>query len=209
MPTDAFSQHDSPARAPAFAFTTHPSVAKFATPMKQDLDANPQFDAIIVGAHVYDRAGRLLLLQRAAHDSMPLRWEVPGGACDLEDETILHGVARELWEESGLTPRRMSRLIKCRAQDGMVFVSRRQRIICKYSFEVDVEQGHDVKLDPDEHQAFVWATEDECRARKVGELEIPFTTKEQEELIQEGFKLRNEGLERGDRPENDATSSGL
>ena len=33
---------------------------------------------------------------------MSNRWEVPGGAVDLEDETILHGVAREAWEESGL-----------------------------------------------------------------------------------------------------------
>src|SRR4051812_17959118 len=121
MSTAASSQHESQPPAPAFAFTTHPSVAKFATPMKEYLDANPQFNGIMVGAHVYDRAGRLLLLQRAAHDSMPLRWEVPGGACDLEDETILHSVARELWEESGLTPRRMGRLVRCGAHDGMIF----------------------------------------------------------------------------------------
>jgi len=176
---------------PTFSFTTHPSVAKFAVPMKQYLEANPQFDGLVVGALVYDAAGRLLLLQRAAHDSMPSRWEVPGGACDWEDETILHAAARELWEESGLTPRRLGRIVRCGAEDGVVFFSRRQRRYCKYSFEVEVE-GYEVTLDPNEHQAFVWASEDECRAHKAGDAQLRFTTWEQEESIMEGFRMRKE-----------------
>ena len=42
---------------------------------------------------------------------MPLLWEVPGGACDFEDESLLHAVARELCEESGLRARRVEALV--------------------------------------------------------------------------------------------------
>jgi 8-oxo-dGTP pyrophosphatase MutT (NUDIX family) len=51
---------------------------------------------------------RLLLMQRAASDSLPLLWEVPGGALDPEDPTVLHGAARELWEEAGLATKKVS-----------------------------------------------------------------------------------------------------
>src|SRR4051812_13959310 len=101
---------------PPFSFTTDPSVAKFAVPLKEYLDANPQFDGICTGALVFDGADRILLVQRAAHDSMPSRWETPGGACDLDDATLLYGVARELWEEAGLTARRVGRLVRCRGE---------------------------------------------------------------------------------------------
>ena len=43
---------------------------------------------------------------------MPLKWEVPGGAVDLEDETIRNSAARELWEEAGLVVRHFVRRIR-------------------------------------------------------------------------------------------------
>ncbi|OAA49186.1 NUDIX domain protein [Beauveria brongniartii RCEF 3172] len=48
-----------------------------------------------------------LLLCRAATDSYPLKWEIPGGSVDAGDATILDAVARELWEETGLTAAHM------------------------------------------------------------------------------------------------------
>ncbi|EJP66470.1 NUDIX domain protein [Beauveria bassiana ARSEF 2860] len=48
-----------------------------------------------------------LLLCRAATDSYPLKWEIPGGSVDADDATILDAVARELWEETGLTAAHM------------------------------------------------------------------------------------------------------
>ncbi|KAK8144220.1 hypothetical protein G3M48_006151 [Beauveria asiatica] len=48
-----------------------------------------------------------LLLCRAATDSYPLKWEIPGGSVDADDATLLDAVARELWEETGLTAARM------------------------------------------------------------------------------------------------------
>ncbi len=79
---------------------------------------------------------RILLLQRAPTDSMPLRWEIPGGACDLEDESLLHAAARELREEAGLRARTAAALVVVRDRDGrdrggdVFFSSRGQR--CKW-----------------------------------------------------------------------------
>ncbi|RFU81500.1 nudix domain, partial [Trichoderma arundinaceum] len=69
------------------------------------------FNGVATAAFVFDAQGRVLLVQRAAHDSMPNLWETPGGAVDAGDPTILHGCARELREEVGLVARRMKRLV--------------------------------------------------------------------------------------------------
>lgn len=44
----------------------------------------------------------ILLLRRSASDTMPLRWEIPGGTVDTQDPSLLHGLTRELYEEAGL-----------------------------------------------------------------------------------------------------------
>lgn len=72
--------------------------------------------------------------------------------------------------------------------------SRRGRRIGKYTFEVEAAGGAgiipDVTIDPNEHQAYLWATEDECRARRKGDVELKFTSKDQEADILEGFRRR-------------------
>ena len=45
---------------------------------------------------------RLLLVQRAAHDTYPLHQEIPGGMVDATDATISDALARELSEETGM-----------------------------------------------------------------------------------------------------------
>ncbi|KAK0717544.1 NUDIX hydrolase domain-like protein [Lasiosphaeria miniovina] len=55
---------------------------------------------------------RVLLVQRAAHDTMPLRWETPGGGCDDDDTSILHSCARELFEEAGLRATAVGPLVR-------------------------------------------------------------------------------------------------
>ena len=160
--------------------------------MKSYLELHAEYDAIASGALVLDRRDRVLLLQRASHDSMPNRWELPGGAVDAEDVTILHGVARELWEEAGLVVEVFDQQIG----DGHSFYLRDQRRCFKLEFLVEVESTESVTLDPNEHQRFVWASEGECRVGKVGTgdaaLGIEFTTRAQEETILEGFRLRKE-----------------
>lgn len=138
---------------------------------------------ICVGAFVFDESGRLLVVQRAPHDSYPLRWEVPGGAIDAEDESILHGLARELWEETGLRVRRVTGI-----GADYTFLSRRAACIRKFSFIVDVE-AYDVKLDPNEHAAFLWVTEDEARAKKCGDIDLVYTSKPQEDAILQSFGM--------------------
>ncbi|KAI0976355.1 NUDIX hydrolase domain-like protein [Xylaria arbuscula] len=168
-------------------FTSGPSVANFNVPLETYLSASPGLDGLCVGGFVFDDRSRLLLVQRAAHDSFPLRWEVPGGTIDADGQTVLHGLARELWEETGLRARHISG----RVGKGYTFLTHRPKCVCKYSFVVDVE-AYEVKLDPEEHIAFLWVTEDEAMARKSGNVNIVYTTKEQGDVIFESFNTRRE-----------------
>ncbi|KAI1643868.1 NUDIX hydrolase domain-like protein [Daldinia loculata] len=181
----AFSGVAPPAPTP---FTSPDSLATFKFPLKAYLQEHPEFNSIAVAAVVFNDDGKLLIVQRAAHDSFPMLWEIPGGACDYEDESLLHAVARELWEESGLRAKSIITLVG----KGLPIPYRGNRCMCKYSFLAEVEQ-HDVKLDPNEHQAFLWVTEEEARAGKCGDVEFKYTTKEQQLTVCEAFKLRNDG----------------
>ncbi|KAI0436610.1 NUDIX hydrolase domain-like protein [Xylaria telfairii] len=165
-------------------FTSDLSVASFNVPLGTYLESSPALQGVCVGAFVFDDADRLLLVQRAPHDSYPLQWEVPGGTIDAEDKSVLHGLVRELWEETGLWARGVSGLVG----KGYTFLTRRPLCVCKYSFVVDVE-AFDVKLDANEHAAFLWVTEDEAKARKCGDVSLVYTTKNQEDAILESFRI--------------------
>ncbi|KAI1435161.1 NUDIX hydrolase domain-like protein [Xylaria sp. CBS 124048] len=169
-------------------FASDSSLASFDVPLGAFLKTSPLINGVCVGAFVFDDANRLLLVQRAPHDSYPLRWEVPGGGIDAEDETILHGLARELWEEAGLRTRLVSGLVG----QGYTFSTRRGLRFSKYSFLVHVED-YGVKLDANEHVAFLWVTEEEARARKCGDVSFVYTTKNQEDSTLEAFRIRGSG----------------
>ncbi|KAI5856793.1 NUDIX hydrolase domain-like protein [Durotheca rogersii] len=198
----------APAAGPPTTFASLPAAAAFRVPLAAYLAARPEFGGVAVGAFVFDGGGRLLLVQRAAHDSMPLRWEVPGGACDADDATVLHAVARELWEESGLRATVVGALVPGGGGDrlrngaaettpgvGHVFFTRRGLRMCKYSFLTEVD-GYDVRLDPNEHQAFLWVTEEEARARRCGDVAFEYTFREQMLEVYEAFRLNREKRER-------------
>lgn len=147
---------------------------------------------LATGAIVFS-ASRILLLQRASGDSMPNRWETPGGACD-NDQTILHAVARELCEETMLVARSVGPMVG----EGYTFKTRSGKIVRKLNFIVEVERqdgdgdggsNFEVRLRPEEHQGFVWATEEEVRACKVGGVEIRFTMPEQETVVLDAFAV--------------------
>lgn len=189
-----------PPPPPSVVFRSDDSLGEFSVSMREYLAAHPEFDLIATGALVFhttpDGKVHLLVQKRSAHDSMPGRWETPGGGCDPEDESILHGVVRELWEESGLVAEEVA------AQVGPVhvFFTRRGMRVGKFNFEVKVRVGGggsavafpEVRLDPEEHDAFVWATEEECRAGRKGDLLLKFTTKGQEDAIWEGFRRKRD-----------------
>jgi hypothetical protein len=52
-----------------------------------------------------------------------------------------------------------------------------------------------VKLDPNEHQRYLWVSEEECRSHRVERdgalVEIKFTRPAQEETVLAGFRLRD------------------
>lgn len=154
---------------------------------------------------------------------MPNLWEVPGGAVDADDATILHGTARELLEESGLHAVRVGPLVRAISDsrpksdhdhkqspqqhlkqppyddDGQVFLTRSGNLVAKFHFLVEVAEGveGDVKCDPAEHSEWLWATEQEVEGCVVDGRQILFTTIEQREAVLQGFrvwkKLREDG----------------
>ncbi|KAF6831085.1 nudix domain protein [Colletotrichum musicola] len=137
---------------------------------------------------------RILLLQRAAHDSMPNLWETPGGSADDDDASLLIACARELWEEAGLEAVEIVRVVSEGEgkEPGSVFTNRTGTVVfCRFAFEVRVRPG-EVKIDPEEHQDFVWATEEEVKAGRVGGKEIPVTNGQMLRLILDGFRRRAE-----------------
>ncbi|KAK4639840.1 protein kinase activating protein dpb11 [Podospora bellae-mahoneyi] len=183
-----------------FTFTFSPNLSAYNVTVGDLLEVRrphvPLLKHLATGALVFSHDDHILLIQRAPDDSMPLKWEIPGGACDVEDETVLHGLARELWEESGLL---MIHAVELVSKD--VFLTRRGRTVEKMTFEAEVQTPSTserpvVTLDPQEHVRFLWATEEECRAGKAiwdGEkVTIDFTTKDQHRVIMTGFKIRRE-----------------
>ena len=127
---------------------------------------------------------------------MPNYWETPGGACDDHDQTILHAVARELWEETTLIAKSVGPMVG----EGYKFKTRSGKMVQKLSFTVEVERQDrdsdsnssnnlEVLLRPKEHQNFMWATEEEVRAHKVGDMEIGFTMPEQEAVVMDAFTV--------------------
>jgi 8-oxo-dGTP pyrophosphatase MutT (NUDIX family) len=174
-----------------YSYITTPTLSPFSIPVKDYLTSHPSKYHIVAAALVFSPSTppRILIVQRAARDYVPNLWEIPGGSCDA-DESILAGTVRELWEESGLVATEVLRQVGETCEwvgEGKVW--------CKFSFEVEVE-GMEVRLDEDEHQAFSWATEDECRmgvvVREGKCTEIEWTNESQLPVILEGFRLRRE-----------------
>jgi mutator protein MutT len=56
---------------------------------------------VAVGAFIFDREGRVLLIQRGNPPAVG-KWSLPGGKLEL-NETLAQAVAREVREETGLT----------------------------------------------------------------------------------------------------------
>ncbi|KAL0931416.1 nudix domain protein [Colletotrichum truncatum] len=203
MATAPNSQAQPPPPPPAFTLTFPPSLESYNRTARAWLTENSKhWDGIVTGALVFDSQNRVLLLQRAAHDSMPNLWETPGGATDDEDASLFVACARELWEEAGLEAVEIVRAVT-EGPDrpaGSVFTNRNgTRIYSRFSFEVKVKNENEVRIDPAEHQDYVWATEEEVKAQRVGDKPIPITIGQMTRIILEGFRLRREEAVEGGR----------
>jgi 8-oxo-dGTP pyrophosphatase MutT (NUDIX family) len=177
------------AERPVFSFDYHPSVAEFAVSKRSYLTARPgaSFSYIAISTLVLDARiaskPRVLLLQRAASDEDPNKWEPPGGACDDDDKSILHAAARELWEEAGLQAAHIGGPVG----DPYFFTLSDRKKVYQFNFAVHVRTDRGtpsvVRLNPEEHQRFVWATEGEIKARKADGMDLDFTREEVERTV--------------------------
>lgn len=61
---------------------------------------NPGQPVVAIGGFVFDREGRVLLVERGTPPGVGL-WTVPGGKLE-PGETLVQGVAREVREETGI-----------------------------------------------------------------------------------------------------------
>ncbi|MCJ1390313.1 hypothetical protein MMC18_003171 [Xylographa bjoerkii] len=174
--------------------------------LSEYLEKHSIYDTLAVGAFIFSHshlsspsAPRLLLIQRAATErSFPNLWEIPGGGSELGDPTILHSVAREVFEETGLHLSRFVRQVG-NGEEYRIGSKDEPKRCVKLNFEIKVlEMGSpvlaglprlphthawkrddgeedaelfgsdpqslkaiDVVVDPEEHQAFRWITEED------------------------------------------------
>ena len=81
-----------PPPAPDFKFGVDPSVSGWQIPMIEWLVKHDKsWNGLAGSCLVFDPEGRVLVIQRAAHDSMANLYELPGGGVDRDDPTVLHG----------------------------------------------------------------------------------------------------------------------
>jgi 8-oxo-dGTP pyrophosphatase MutT (NUDIX family) len=191
---------------PPTAFKIPPTLNPYNVPAQTWLESNSktkEYNGLATACAVFHPTAttpHLLILQRAAHDSMPNKWELPGGAVDATDPTVLHGAARELLEEAGLRARHFTHIITegPNAAPGQVLPNSTQtKTWCRFTFGVEVERDAGqavlaVKLDPNEHRDFVWVTEDEVREQGNAERKLPITKESMRDVMLEAFRLRKE-----------------
>lgn len=180
----------------SFHYKFPPFLNKFAEPVVNYLNKDrkiDRYDGICTGAFTLDNMGNMLIVQRADTDSWPGQWEIPGGACEATDKTILDGMVRELWEETGLI---VTNVVGILNYEGKSFTTRSGKRLLKFEFEVEIEPSNGIKLNPSEHKSFMWISEEEFHAKKKdnSDITIQFTTEMQTDSIREAFQLWNKRM---------------
>ncbi|KAK0108229.1 hypothetical protein ONS95_003049 [Cadophora gregata] len=95
---------DHHSTTPSQWFTLHPRIARLcvgALIFRYNITTDPVTSAKTT-------TPQILLIKRAASDFLPNLWEIPGGSVESNDETLLHAVVREVWEETGLLVREIN-----------------------------------------------------------------------------------------------------
>ncbi|KAF3014422.1 hypothetical protein E8E14_006690 [Neopestalotiopsis sp. 37M] len=187
--TPDFDQFNTTARvAPTLKFSRPDVLARFQLSPKEFIrQGKPKTDCL-VAATVVTHGNKILLVQRSEHDFGGLCWEVPGGSCDDDDLSIMAAACRELWEEAGLRATVVVDFI-----DDVHLPSTDGLIWRKMTFLVDVDRiGPSeplVKLDPEEHQDFVWATEEDLLANRHGDITLTWMSEDQRQTILKAFTM--------------------
>ena len=162
---------------------------------------------------------RILLVQRSRHDYGGLCWEIPGGSCDPHDTSILSAAARELVEEAGLRVRRFVEMVDRQRHEWLYRgeIWRKLTFIVEAveaghgggsascakkerghgdDYEKDRERGRTpplplprVRLDPEEHEDFVWASREDLAAGGAGAKTFAWIQDEQRQVILRAFDI--------------------
>lgn len=182
---------------PAFTISSVLRSSIYDAPVQTYLSANPTVTNPLASAAVFyhhdeEPAPRVLLLQRAPADTLPLKWEVPGGSVDMGiggDASLIHGAVRELHEETGLVARHVVRTLGVHREFYEEVVGENRTLTWRmviFEVEVDLEEGGmgmglgegslpRIKLAPEEHVQYLWCSEEEIRAGRCGNVELEFT----------------------------------
>ncbi|KAF4458176.1 nudix protein [Fusarium austroafricanum] len=192
--------------SPPLSYTKPPALDAFSSTPDVFRSTHPPIEHLIAGALVTNPQGQILLLRRAAHDSWPLLWEVPGGCVDHSDDDLVAAAVRELWEEAGLRAKAVKAIVGIvpttepmpddplekdlevlydmlvfRADDG---------VWGKLTVWVEVESCDDVKIDENEHVEFAWVTEEEAIKNQFKDgKKLEFVSEGVKRNVLQGFRL--------------------
>ncbi len=203
-----------------------PALQCYTIPLRSFLARNPTYSRLVCSAFIFAPPSpsatdpRLLLLRRSATDvAFPGLWEIPGGSAGEDDPSILHSLAREVFEETGLRLARVVRQVgggiewteekkKKKGADGSTTTEIRKWL--KLSFEIEVAEigacsGHGgvegylaslpVEIDPEEHQEYAWVTEGDVRVFLEEGKGREIVSREQAEKMLRAFEVRRMGVE--------------
>lgn len=186
----------SKAGSKAYNYTVAPHLAEeFDIPMEKFAAAHPEADRFIVGGFVFAKSPLndipfsasasaasaaeklssnsnsgflplMLVMKRAATDSHGGRFDFPGGSAEPTDATLLDGVAREVFEETGFRVSHFREVVRMDKWEKMYPVEGLVRSV-KFSFVVDVHNAGEtgwedtVELAEAEHSNWMWVTREE------------------------------------------------
>jgi 8-oxo-dGTP pyrophosphatase MutT (NUDIX family) len=213
---------DIQAPHPPLSYTTSPAVSLLAITRPEFLAFRPRIQALMAGAVVFRQvptghptADQVLVVRRAASDSYPGTWEIPGGSIDETDSTVVAGAVRELWEETGLRARHVPCAVGMLLQDGraaevaakddtrldddgltVTFVET-GRVWGKSTVMVEVESTEVVTVRPDEHSEWAWVTEEEVHRGQMdggdgGRRELNLVSEGVKWTLLDAFRMRKE-----------------
>ncbi|KAK7402600.1 hypothetical protein QQX98_011641 [Neonectria punicea] len=196
---------------PPTSYTVSPALHRYSSVSPAALlAADPDIDHLIAGAVVANPHGLILLLRRAATDSWPLRWEVPGGCVDAADASLVAAAVRELWEETGLRATAVTGAVRLlddedgdgregdgdegeadlRVKDDLCLFRETGSVWAKLTAWVDVESCDAVVVRDDEHAEWAWVSEEEARRRRFADgRELDFVSEGVRRTVLEGFRL--------------------
>ena len=164
-------------------FSFPPSLFPYNISPAEYLSANSSLTHLVTSALITHNS-RVLLIQRAAHDGFPLKWECPGGCVEMTDTTILHALSREVAEETGLLVQHVSEVV-----DTLEFDGSKETRWRKMTFLValDGAQAPLVRLDTQgpefEHVDAVWVSEADVVAGRCEGREIEFAYHAQRQTV--------------------------